>query len=146
MKVDFGSIEKADTLYIVYKDLNNEYQIGEGKVTGFHNWTYTIGDRWEDWGEKEMTNIDYEFNGINFSSSLEYSLNKTHFTDSPVYNSKYDHILKNKYIETFTTYNEAKEYIIAKLSLYIDNVSKQIEKLNEEIEKYQCNLIKIKSK
>lgn len=146
MKVNFGSIEKGDTLYIVYNDLNGDYQIGEGKVTGFHNWTYIIGDRWEDWGEKPKTNILYEFNNIKFSRNLEYELNKTHFKDSPEYNSKYNHIFSDRFVETFTTYDEAKEFIISKLYLYIDNVSEQIENLNEEIEKYQYNLIKIKTK
>ena len=143
MKPVFASIEKGDTLYIVYNDLNGDYQIGEGKVTGFHHWTYTIGDRWEDWGEKEMTNIDYEVNGINFSRSLEYSLNKTHFTDSPEYNEKYNHILGDRYVETFTNYNEAKEHIIFKLNNFIQANDKQIEKLENEKKKYNENLEKI---
>ena len=146
MKPVFASIEKEDTLYIVYNDLNGDYQIGEAKVTGFTNWTYTVGDRWEDWGEKPMTNIDYEFVGIKFSRNLEYSMDKTYFRDSPEYNEKYAHILGNRYVETFTTYDEAKEFIISKLLSVINIKSEQIDNLNKEIEKNQYNLIKIKAK
>lgn len=146
MKLVFASIEKGDILYIVYNDLNGDYQIGEGKVTGFHHWTYIIGDRWEDWGEKPQTNIMYEFEGIQFSRNLENYEKKTHFTDSPEYNSKYNHIFSDRFVETFTTYDEAKEFIISKLLSFINIKSEQIEKLNEEIEKYQYNLIKIKAK
>ena len=131
MKPVFASIEKGDTLYIVYNDLNDDYQIGEGKVTGFTNWTYTVGDRWEDWGEKPMTNINYEFKGIHFSRNLEYSMNKTYFKDSPEYNSKYDHIFSDRFVETFTTYDEAKEFIISKLLSLINIKSEQIDNLNE---------------
>ena len=146
MKLVFASIEKGDTLYIVYNDLNDNYQIGEAKVIGFYNWTYTVGDRWEDWGERPQTNILYEFEGVKFSRNLEYSMNKTHFTDSPEYNSKYNHIFSDRFVETFTTYDEAKEFSISKLLSFINIKSEQIDNLNKEIEKYQYNLIKIKAK
>ena len=45
MKVIVGSLEKGDKLYVVYQDLNKDYQIGEATVTGFSNWTYIVGDR-----------------------------------------------------------------------------------------------------
>ena len=112
MKIVFKDIKENDILYIVYQDINKNYTIGEAKVTGFTHWTYKAGDRYEDWGEKPMTNINYEFRGIEFSRDLENSLDKTHFTDCPEYNAKYENIFGDRYVETFTTKEEAKEYIL----------------------------------
>lgn len=146
MKPVFASIEKEDTLYIVYNDLNGDYQIGEAKVTGFTNWTYTVGDRWEDWGEKPMTNINYEFAGIKFSRNLENSMDKTYFRDSPEYNEKYGHILGDKYVVTFTTQEEAKEFIVSTLESFIESDHKNIEKIENILNKHTKNLEKFINK
>lgn len=144
MKPIFASIEEEDTLYVVYEDLNHDYQIGEAKVTGFTHWTYTYGDQYEDYGTKPMKNINYEFRGIKFSRNLEYSLNDTYFRDSPTWESDhiYNKILGDRFVIVFTTYEEAKECIISMLTDYINSKSEQIFKLKQEIEKYNANLIK----
>ena len=140
MKITFASITEGDKLYIVYKDLNNNLQIGEAVVTGFRNWTYTIGDRYENYGEKPQTNILYEFNNIKFSRNLEYELNNTHFTDSVSYESNYNDIFNSQYVETFIIYDEAVEYIVNELNHFIDVKNKEINKIQKEIQKYKDNL------
>ena len=143
MKIVFSGIEKGDTLYVVYVDKNGEYNIGQATVTGFTHWTYPVGDRWETWGERPMTNIDYTFNGIKFSRNLEYVMNNTHFTDSPVIGENYSSVMNDSFVETFTTPEEAKEYILAKLNKYISNKEEQVEKIKAEIEQYKTNINKI---
>ena len=140
MKPIIASIEKGDKLYIVYQDLNKDYQIGEGIVTGFHHWTYTYGDRFEDYGTKPQTNILYEFGGISFSRNLENQEKQTYFRDSPQTMEKYDHLLGDRFVIVFTTYDEAKECIISMLNDYIDNNLKQIDDIQQKIDKYKNNL------
>ena len=147
MKLTFLNIKEGDKLYIVYKDWNNNFQIGEAIVTGFKNWTYiniraNIGNRYdEEYEEKPQINILYEFNNIKFSRNLEYLLNNTHFTDSlEEYDSKYKELFNSEYVETFTTYNEANEYIIDRLNYYIKLNNKEIEKIKNEIQHYHDNL------
>lgn len=140
MKPIIASIEKGDKLYIVYQDLNKDYQIGEGIVTGFHHWTYTYGDRFEDYGTKPQINILYEFGGIKFSRNLENQEKQTYFYDSPLTMEKYDHLLGDGSVIVFTTYDEAKECINSTLNHYIKIKNEQIKKLQNEIKKYNDNL------
>ena len=90
-----------------------------------------------------MTNIDYTFNGIKFSRNLEYVMNNTHFTDSPTIGENYSSVMNDSFVETFTTPEEAKEYILAKLNKYISNKEEQVEKIKAEIEQYKTNINKI---
>ena len=143
MKRNFSCIEKGDTLYIVYKDLNKNYQIGKATVTGFHHWTYSIGDRWETWGEKDQTNIQYEFKGVQFSRNLEYCLKDTHFKDSPIYSSKYDEVFSDRFVDVFINYDDAKDFIISYLNLLISRVNVQVAELQLEQELYIKNLNEI---
>lgn len=143
MKLTFANIKEGDKLYIVYKDWNNNFQIGEAIVIGFKNLTYTIVDRYGDYDEKyekSQKNILYKFKNIEFSKNLAFSLNNTHFTDSLEYDSKYQELFNSEFVETFTTYNEANKYIIDKLNYYIELNNKEIEKIKNEIQHYNDNL------
>ena len=142
-----GDVKKGDTLYIVYTDINRDYQIGEAVVVGFHDWTYEDSDRFtgEVYGEYPQTNILYNFEHLNFSRNLEYCQDDTHMTDCVEYGADYTSIFNDQYIEVFTTYEEAKEYVVSTLSEQVLNVQEKIEKLKSKIEKYKNNITKINS-
>ena len=53
---------------------------------------------------------------------------------------KYDHLLGDRFVIVFTTYDEAKECIISMLNDYIDNNLKQINNIQQKIDKYKNNL------
>lgn len=140
MKITFANFEEGDTLYVVYKDLKDNYKIAKATVTGFTHWTYHGGDRWgDDEYEKPQTNINYKFENIEFSRNLEYSLNDTHFRDSVKYGCEYSHVMSDEFVEVFTTYAEAKQYILDMLSYFIEGKNEQIEKLQEELNHYRNN-------
>ena len=145
MKHTFSNIKEGDKLYIIYHDLNDDYQIGEAIVTGFTQSTHNYGDRYEDY-EVKSTNINYEFNTIKFSRDLTYYLDKTHFKNNIDNNIKYDHIFSYNFVETFTTYKEAREYLMITLSIKIDAINAQIQYLQKKKEKYHNNLIEYKNK
>jgi len=140
-----GDVKKGDTLYIVYTDINRDYQIGEAVVVGFQVWTYVDSDRFtgEVYGEYPQRNILYSFKHLKFSRNLEYCLDDTHMTDSVEYGADYTSIFNDQYIEVFTTYEEAKEYAVSDLSEQVLNIQEQIEKLKSKIEKYRNNISKI---
>ena len=69
---------------------------------------------------------------VKFSRNLEYSLDKTHFVDSVVYGCDYKKVMMCACVETFTDYNEAQEYIIDHLELYIDQQYKEIEEIEKQ--------------
>ena len=142
-----GDVKKGDTLYIVYTDINSDYQIGEAVVTGFHYWTYEDSDRYSGkvYGVYPQTNILYRFKHLNFSRNLEYCQDDTHMIDSVEYGADYTSIFNDEYIKVFTTYEEAKEYVVSDLSKQVLNIQEQIEKLNSKIEKYRNNISKINS-
>ena len=142
----FANIKEGDKLYIVYQDTKHDYQIGEAVVTGFHKWTYKDTDRFEDitYGEYPQTNILYKFKDIDFSRNLEYCLDDTHFTDAVKYGYDYTKMFASKYITTFTTYDEAKEYIINTLSKLILNKQQEIKTREEQIKTYKANLSQFK--
>lgn len=144
MAKTFADIKVGDRLYVVYYNLNNDYQIGEAIVNDFIDWTYEYGDRYEAWGSKPQRNIVYYLDDVKFSRNLEYSLDKTHFVDSVVYGCDYKKVMMCACVETFTDYNEAKEYIIDHLELYIDQQYKEIEEIEKTIEKYNNNLKEFK--
>lgn len=140
MKITFANFEEGDTLYVVYKDLKDNYKIAKATVTGFTHWTYHGGDRWgDDEYEKPQTNINYEFENVEFSRNLEYCLNDTHFCDSVKYQCEYSHVMSDNFVEVFTTYAEAKRYILDTLSYFIEGKNEQIEKLQEELNHYRNN-------
>ena len=143
-----GDVKIGDTLYIVYTDINRDYQIGEAVVTGFHNWIYEDSDRYsgEVYGVYPQTNILYSFKHLNFSRNLEYCQDDTHMTDSVEYGADYTSIFNDQYIKVFTTYEEAKEYAVSDLSEQVLNIQEQIEKLKSKIEKYRNNINKINNK
>lgn len=141
----FGDVKKGDTLYIVYTDINNDYQIGEAVVVGFQDWVYEDSDRYSDevYGEYPRTNILYRFKHLNFSRSLEYCQDDTHMTDCVEYGADYTSIFSDPYIEVFTTYEEAKEYVVSDLSEQVLNIQEEIDNLKSKIEKYRNNISKI---
>lgn len=142
-----GEVKKGDTLYIVYTDINRDYQIGEAVVSGFHYWVYEDIDLYSDevYGEYPQRNILYSFKHLKFSRNLEYCQDDTHMTDSVEYGADYTSIFNDQYIEVFTTYEEAKEYAVSTLNKQVLNTQEQIEKLQSKIEKYRNNISKINS-
>lgn len=143
MKTVFAGIEEGDKLYVVYNDLNDYAQIAEAVVTGFTHWMYEVGDRFEKYGERPQTNINYEIpsTGIQFSRNLEYSINDTSFTDRPTYASKWNHFMKGSgFVRTFTTREEAVEHIIKGLECDMSSKRKDILKLEKEIQHSLENL------
>lgn len=142
-----GEVKKGDTLYIVYTDINGDYQIGEAVVVGFHYWVYKDIDLYSDevYGEYPQRNILYCFKYLKFSRCLEYSENDTNMTDSVEYGVDYTSIFSDQYIKVFTTYEEAKEYTVSTINKQVLNTQEQIEKLQSKIEKYRNNISKINS-
>jgi hypothetical protein len=140
-----GDVKKGDTLYIVYTDINNDYQIGEAVVVGFQDWVYEDSDRYSDevYGEYPRTNILYRFKHLNFSRSLEYCQDDTHMTDCVEYGADYTSIFSDPYIVVFTTHEEAKEYVVSDLSEQVLNIQEKIDNLKSKIEKYRNNISKI---
>lgn len=143
-----GDVKKGDTLYIVYTDINRDYQIGEAVVAGFHDWVYEDSDRYNDevYGEYPQTNILYRFKHLNFSRSLEYCQDDTHMTDCVEYGADYTNIFNDPYIETFTSYDEAKEYAVSQLKEDISNLKAKIKNIKSKIEKLNNNISKINNK
>lgn len=142
-----GDVKKGDTLYIVYTDINEDYQIGEVVVAGFHDWTYEDSDMYSDevYGAYPQTNILYRFKHLNFSLNLTYCYDDTHATDCVEYGANYTSIFNDQYIDVFTTYEEAKEVTVSSLTEEVLNTQEKIEKLKSKIEKYKNNITKINS-
>ena len=140
-----GEVKKGDTLYIVYTDINGDYQIGEAVVVGFHYWVYKDIDLYNDevYVEYPQRNILYCFKHLKFSRNLEYCHDDTHMTDCADYLADYTSIFNDQYIEVFTTYEEAKEYAVSRLTKQVSNTQEKIEKLESKIEKYRNNISKI---
>lgn len=144
MKQIFASIEIGDKLYVVYNDIYMNTQIAEATVTGVSNWQYPVGGIYGDVEIERLTkNINYEFNGIRFSSNLEHSLNRTYLRDVPLHWVKYHKVMGDSFVIVFTTYEEAKKWAIKDLQKSIDRTSEQIKELEHSIEKYNKNLINI---
>ena len=143
MKVVFAAIEEGDKLYVVYNDLNDNSQIAEAVVTGFTHWMYEVGDRFEKYGERPQTSINYKIPlvGIQFSRNLEYSKDDTSFIDRPIFGSKWKHFIKGSgFVRTFTTREEAVEHIIKGLEDDISSKRKDILKIEKEIQHSLENL------
>lgn len=142
---NLGDVKKGDTLYIVYTDINGDYQIGESVVVGFHDWVYEDSDRHsgEVYGEYPQRNILYHFKHLNFSRNLEYCQDDTSMADCVEYGADYTNIFNDPYITVFTTYEEAKEYTVSTITKRVLNAQEQIEKLKSKIEKYRNNISKI---
>ena len=140
-----GEVKKGDTLYIVYTDINRDYQIGEAVVSGFHYWVYKYIDWYNDevYGEYPQTNILYTFKHLKFSRNLDYCQDDTHMTDCVEYGADYTSIFNDPYIKVFTTYEEAKEDTVSSLTEQVLNTQEKIEKLESKIEKYRNNISKI---
>ena len=64
-------------------------------------------------------------------------------TDCADYLADYTSIFNDQYIEVFTTYEEAKEHTVSRLTKQVSNTQEQIEKLESKIEKYRNNISKI---
>lgn len=143
MKPIFASIEIGDKLYVVYNDIYMNTQIAEATVTGFSNWIRHVDDRYYDYGDIPQKSINYEFNGIKFSSNLEHSLNRTYLRDVPLHWVKYSKIMGDRFVIVFTTYEEAKECAIKDLQKSIYMTSEQIKELEHSIEKYNKNIFNI---
>ena len=140
MAKKFKDIKQGDPLYVVYFDMNEDLQIGVATVTGFCDWKQPIGDMYETWGEVDQRSIEYEFRGLEFSRNLDGVTEKSMFTDSVKHLSKYKDIMSDEFVHTFTSDEEAKDYIIKRLTSEINFKQEYIEKLEQEIEAIKDNL------
>jgi len=136
----FKDVKKGDTLYLVYLDPNGDRQIGEAAVTGFTDWTYRYGDRYEDYGERDVRNVNFKFQGVKFSRDLTYILNDTHTLSGAEFGEEYENVMGDAFVEVFTTRGLAKEYLVSLLGSFIESKQEQIAELESEIEKFRNNL------
>jgi hypothetical protein len=137
------NIKVGDTLYMVHKNVEDNYVIDEVVVSG----TRTYKDEtYDDWTGKLLNVeilpvIEFSLGDVKFRFKFRrYQEDRTSIMASPLYGQPRNHVTHSESFHVFTTNEEAKEYVITTLQKSIQGTTDYRDKIQQELNKLNDNL------
>lgn len=142
-KKTLKNIKVGDTLYMVHKNVEDNYVIDEVVVDG----TRTYKDEtYDDWTGKLLSVeivpiVEFRLEDVKFKFSFrKYQEDKTTIMASPLYGQLRNHVTHSDSFHVFTTNDEAKKYVITNLQKSIQGTTEYRDKIQQELNKLNDNL------
>ena len=136
-------IKGGDILYMVHKNVEDNYVIDEVVVDG----TRTYQDEtFEEWTGKLLDVeivpvVEFSLGCVKFKFSFrKYQENKTSIIASPLYGQPRNHVTHSDSFHVFTTNDEAKKYVITMLQKSIQGTTEYRDRIQQELNKLKDNL------
>jgi hypothetical protein len=137
------NIKVGDTLYMVHKNVEDNYVIDEVVVDGTRSYK---DETFEKWTGKLLSIeiipiVEFSLGDVKFRFQFRrYQEDRTSIMASPLYGQPRNHVTHSDSFHVFTTNDEAKSYVITMLQKSIQGTTDYRDKIQQELNKLNDNL------
>lgn len=138
------NIKVGDTLYMVHKNVEDNYVIDEVVVDGTRTYkdeTYDDDYPYKLLSVEIVPVVEFSLGDVKFKFSFRtYEEDKTSIMASPLYGQPRNHVTHSDSFHVFTTNDEAKSYVITMLQKSIQGTTDYRDRIQQKLNKLNDNL------